>query len=88
MSYHQYLIERIKGLCESESQNLLLDVYVKAKDIQLRDSDIRKGQALMVALRQTNKELYDKLSDTDADPFYDNKKIPSFEQALIDYQNN
>ncbi|MFA5484904.1 MAG: hypothetical protein WC260_01485 [Candidatus Pacearchaeota archaeon] len=42
----------------------------------------------MIVLNGINKELYDKITGTENDPFYDNKKIPNFEKAVLQYYKN
>ena len=43
-----------------------------------RTTDQRKGQALMNALRRVAPILYDMVSGTDADCFYDDNRIGAF----------
>lgn len=42
----------------------------------------RKGQALMNALHEMNRQAYLDITATEADPFYDDKKIPLFLDTL------
>jgi len=67
----------------------LLDIRDASKElIRRRRFDLRKGQAMMIVLNGINKELYDKITGTENDPFYDNKKIPNFEKAVLQYYKN
>ena len=86
MSYNNYLEKKIVML-ENEldihdKADILLDIRDNANEIKNRH-DLRLGQSMMIALRRKNKELYDVISGTSADPFYDDKKIPAFEKALV-----
>ena len=44
---------------------------------------LRLGQAYMSALAILDKELYDKVKNTDNDPFYDDSKMKDFTRFLI-----
>ena len=47
-----------------------------------RQSDQRKGQALMNALRYESPELYTIISGTPIDCFYDDRKVPAVLEEL------
>ncbi|MFW6219777.1 MAG: hypothetical protein ACOC1O_01600 [bacterium] len=85
MSYHKYLIEIIKSYKKEDiSNDILLDIYDKANEIKSRYS-LRMGQSMMIALKGIDSNIYNEITGTDVDPFYDNKKIPKFEKAILNY---
>jgi len=53
-------------------------------NLHMQDPNCRKGQAYMVALFHTHRDLYDEITDTDADPFYDDSKIPAFDRKFAE----
>lgn len=53
---------------------LFLHTYNEKK----QDGHQRDGQALMNALYSVNPDLYQEITGTDADPFYDDNKIEKF----------
>ena len=42
----------------------------------------RRGQALMNALYAADHELFERIENTEADCFYDDRKIPAFRAAV------
>lgn len=64
--------EKLLSKVQSSSKQFLSD----AKRSQ------RKGQALMNALYMCDEELYTAITGTDADCFYDDKRIPEFTKAV------
>ena len=54
------------------------------KSVQLRQQhpELRKGQALMVALQYYSPQLYQDMTNSQADPFYDDELIPAFWTTL------
>lgn len=42
----------------------------------------RRGQAMMNALAKVRPDLYDKISGTEADPFYNDNRITNFKRAV------
>lgn len=56
----------------------LLDLYNKHR----HENGLREGQSLMNALYKVEKSLYDKITGTNADPFYDDSKINVFWQVV------
>jgi hypothetical protein len=53
-----------------------------AKYLKQSHPEFRLGQSLMNALREVNMELYQKITATDADCFYQDDKIPQFWEAI------
>lgn len=49
-------------------------------------SSQRRGQALMNSLHGINPDLYKQISYTEADCFYDDKKIPNFLAKLSEIE--
>jgi len=49
--------------------------------------NLRKGQALMVSLQMSNEDLYNAITGTDADCFYDDSKIEKFQNAIETFYN-
>lgn len=47
-----------------------------------RFKNLRKGQALMNALFIIDRDLYNKITGTDADPFYVDEKINKFWEEI------
>lgn len=62
-----------------QNMTVLQQVQMKAKG---RPKQERKGQALMNALYEVNKDLYQQITDTDADCFYNDAKIEIFKKWL------
>lgn len=54
--------------------------FIKAKSNPI----IRLGQAYMNALADVDIDLYNELTATDADPFYDDMKIPNFLEKVYE----
>lgn len=67
-----------------ENLKLLIEVDTLGKFLQKKHPEFRQGQALMVALSEINPELYKTITGTEADCFYDDKKIPSFFAKLAE----
>lgn len=63
--------------------NLLVQVDTLGKFLQKKHPELREGQSYMNALAEINPELYKKITGTEADCFYDDKKIPSFFDMLV-----
>ena len=53
---------------------------VTKKAVQLRQQNpqLREGQSLMSALHDYSPQLYQDLTNSQADPFYDDELIPAF----------
>jgi len=49
------------------------------------NTELRKGQALMNALFENNRLVYDWISGTVYDPFYDDHRLTAFFGKLNDY---
>lgn len=62
-----------------QNMTVLQQVQMKAKG---RPKQERKGQALMNALYEVRKEWYLEISNTDADCFYQDHKIPQFKKWI------
>jgi hypothetical protein len=58
--------------------NLSEKVRRRALEMQASHKGLRKGQALMNALCELNREVYERIHSSDADCFYDDKKIRAF----------
>ena len=58
----------------------LLDLKNKSKEIQ-RQTDLRYGQAVMNLLNQTRPEIYQEITGTELDCFYDDEKV----ENLLEY---
>lgn len=50
----------------------------------LTGGEQRRGQAWMNALREIDPELFEKISGTEADCFYDDRKIEAFKRAVFE----
>lgn len=46
-------------------------------------SNQRRGQAWMNALREVMPEFYESICNTDADCFYDDRKVPAFHEIVF-----
>jgi len=46
--------------------------------------ELRAGQAMMIALNEFDSGLYERITGTEADCFYDDKKIPKFISVIFD----
>ena len=64
--------------------NLLVEVDTIAKFMRKSHPELREGQSLMVALFEVNCILFREITDTDADCFYDDKKISAFWNKLAE----
>jgi hypothetical protein len=58
------------------------------REIKKNNSKLREGQALMLALEQTDYEVYDLIHGTEFDCFYDDAKVPAFEAEVFGTTNN
>jgi len=47
------------------------------------DNGLRTGQSYMNALYELDKDLYNKISDTESDCFYDNGRIGAFMEKVF-----
>ena len=55
-----------------------------ANELCKKHENMRFGQALMLSLRQTDKQLCDSIQTTNADCFHDNSKIKHFISRLCE----
>lgn len=62
------------------NNSMLITLGDRTKFYQMKG--LRKGQSLMNALSDIDHELYKKLTNTDADCFYDDAIIPLFWKAV------
>jgi hypothetical protein len=53
------------------------------REIQKSKPNLREGQRLMLALEQTDYEVYDMIHGTPADCFYDDSLIPEFNAEVF-----
>lgn len=60
----------------------VVELNKKATQAILKDKTLRFGQALYNELHMLDFELAKSISDTDSDPFYDNKNIDNFFIAI------
>lgn len=51
---------------------------VRNASINFNTGHLRLGQSFMISLSDINHELYQEITSTDADCFYNDKKIPKF----------
>jgi hypothetical protein len=51
--------------------------------IYFKRNDCRLGQSCMNALYEVDKDLYNEITGTEADCFYDDAKIPSFIEKVF-----
>lgn len=59
-----------------------LSLFVKTNDIKRCHRQLRNGQSMMQALYELDKELYEKVTGTDIDPFYVDANIPKLLEFL------
>lgn len=62
----------------NQHETLRSKVGRKAKELLAKYPSFRKGQALMNALYAVDPELYDRVTDTEADCFSDDRNINNF----------
>lgn len=65
--------------------DLLVQVDTLAKFMKKANPELREGQCLMNALFEVNRILYIQITGTEADCFYDDKKIPDFWNKLSEH---
>jgi hypothetical protein len=58
------------------------DLNNRAAVLQAAFPELRRGQALMIALRDRYPELYVRFTGSDADCYYSDSRIPQFVAAL------
>lgn len=58
--------------------NFLTELLESARLYRLKYPTLRKGQSFMCVLSMLDKKKYDEITNTDADCFYDDKKIENF----------
>jgi len=68
-------------LCALELEKYFLMLKL-AREVRSSDPQIREGQSLMIALHKVDKELFNFLSNTDADPFTVDGNIEKFLDVL------
>ena len=77
---------KVKKFEELQSNNSLLTdqewVDLVNKFIKYFRKHLRIGQSYMVALNDIRPDLYNKISGTDNDPFYDDDKLLNFIKFL------
>ena len=59
------------------------ELVIKADILQKENPSLRKGQALMNILAEMDMPLYESVTGTEADCFYNDKLIPKFFEYLI-----
>ena len=60
-------------------------IYAKAESLRRGDRCMRKGQSLMNALHAIEPDLYNEITGSDADCFYNDGKMVEFEKMLDNY---
>jgi hypothetical protein len=55
-----------------------------AQEYMKNHPHFRKGQAFMESLACIDFDIYMKIMNTDADPFYDDSKIPAFDRKFAE----
>ena len=60
------------------------DVVKKAEEYRAKHPQLRAGQALVNALFEFDEDLYHAIKATDADPFYDDKKITNLHMKIVE----
>ena len=58
------------------------ELTMKAVQLRRQCPSLREGQALMAALQDYSPQLYQDLTNSQADPFYDNALVPAFWMKL------
>lgn len=76
MENEQTRLDKMNDFC--------LQLENKATQFQKENNFLRKGQCLMNCLYVVDEELYAKISNTEADCFYLDSKIPLFYQKLLE----
>jgi hypothetical protein len=59
-----------------------IELEKSAATLQAAFPELRRGQALMIALRDRYPELYVRFTGSDADCYYSDQQIPQFVSAL------
>ena len=64
---------------------MLEKIIQEAGFMKKKYPEIREGQALMSSLFENHRLVYDWISGTEFDPFYDDKRIDSFKERVQYY---
>jgi hypothetical protein len=60
-------------------------IVQRSERMRAKHPELRHGQAMMNALFDESREAYDFIQPTENNPFYEDKKVPQFIQALRSY---
>lgn len=64
--------------------DLMRELPASAMDMKAKNPELRDGQCFMNTLHKLDKEVYDHISGSDADPFYDDDKLSAAYSKILE----
>ena len=64
------------------TQNEIQTMKARADKMRSKKPELRFGQAMMIALKGVSETTFNRISQTEDSPFYDDRRIPDFLRAL------
>lgn len=71
-----------KHLTNEELSRLKKEVEILKRENEKEELGLREGQMWMLSLFKVNKKVYNSITGTSVDPFYNSKWVPSFLDAI------